>query len=236
MDRPPLNFILKVLVGSRAHGLNTEVSDYDYRGVFVQPTSAILGLNGATQTTSWIEGKEHEQQAGSKLDDTAWEIGHFLRLATHCNPTILEVFAAPLADPVWEKYEEGKELRELFPAVWNPKSVRDAFVGYGLNQRKKFLDDKDRRASKYAVAYLRTLLQAERLLTHGVLTVNFALHEEYQTLLAFKTGLVTVGQVIDKCQQWEARVHRAAEGCDHKADLNRINEFLLKVRKAHWDD
>jgi predicted nucleotidyltransferase len=30
--------ILKVLVGSRAHDLYTEDSDYDYRGVFIYPT------------------------------------------------------------------------------------------------------------------------------------------------------------------------------------------------------
>mgnify|MGYP001501964861 CR=1 FL=1 len=46
-----LYFILKVLVGSRAHGLSTETSDYDYRGVFVQPTETILSLGGKVQTT-----------------------------------------------------------------------------------------------------------------------------------------------------------------------------------------
>lgn len=225
-----LKFILKVLVGSRAHGLHTETSDYDYRGVFVQPTSAIVSLNGATQTTSWIEA-DREELAGNKIDDTAWEIGHFLRLATHCNPTILEVFAAP----VEEADEDGLALRDLFPYVWNPKSVRDAFIGYGLNQRKKFLEDKDNRAHKYAVAYFRTLLQAERLLVHGVLPVNFKTHPEYPTLMLFKTGLVSRGQVIDKCIQWEGYVREAAESCNHKPDLERVNDFLLAVRKAHWD-
>ena len=227
-----LNFILKVLVGSRAHGLHTDTSDYDYRGVFVQPTSAIVSLNGTVQQTSWIEGDDRRvEQAGNKVDDTAWEIGHFLRLATHCNPTILEVFAAPIETVT----EEGIGLRDLFPYVWNPKAVRDAFVGYGLNQRKKFLEDKDNRAHKYAVAYFRTLLQAERLLTHNVLTVNFRLHPEYATLMLFKQGLVSVGQVIDKCQQWEHYVREAADGCKHRPDLDRVNDYLLKVRKAHWD-
>lgn len=228
-----LNFILKVLVGSRAHGLHTDTSDYDYRGVFVQPTSAIVSLNGTVQQTSWIEGDDRRvEQAGNKVDDTAWEIGHFLRLATHCNPTILEVFAAPVEEIT---FPEGEDLRKLLPAVWNPKAVRDAFVGYGLNQRKKFLEDKDNRAHKYAVAYFRTLLQAERLLTHGVLTVNFRTHAEYATLMMFKQGLVSVGQVIDKCQQWEQYVREAAANCGHKPDLDQVNDFLLRVRKAHWD-
>jgi len=36
--------ILKVLVGSRAHGLANKDSDYDYRAVYVLPTSKILSL------------------------------------------------------------------------------------------------------------------------------------------------------------------------------------------------
>lgn len=236
-ETPKLDFILKVLVGSRAHGLHHEHSDYDYRGVFVQPTAAILGLSGSVRTTSWIEGDKHLTEPGSKIDDTAWEIGHFLKLATHCNPSILEVFAAPIVEfEGWtlSHQAEGRSLRALLPYVWNPKGVYDAFVGYGLNQRKKFLDDKDARPTKYAVAYLRTLLQAERLLIHGVLAVDFQYHEEFQTLQLFKAGLASKGQVIDKCQEWERRVYEAAANCDHKPDLARVEEFLLSVRRNHF--
>ena len=79
--------ILKVLVGSRAHGLADENSDYDYRAVYVVPTSKILSINYKYVANTWIEGKE---------DNTAYEIGHFLKLACNCNPTILEVLKAPI--------------------------------------------------------------------------------------------------------------------------------------------
>jgi len=75
--------ILKVLVGSHAHGLATAESDFDYRAVFVQPTSEILGLGHKAQNNQWIEGD---------IDNTSYEIGHFLFLATKSNPTILEGF------------------------------------------------------------------------------------------------------------------------------------------------
>lgn len=228
-----LKFILKVLVGSRAHGLHTEQSDYDYRGVFVQPTQEILKIGGHVQRTSWVEGRD-VKEAGNKIDDTAWEIGHFLELATHCNPSILEVFAAPVVEEGTNWI--GRTLQELFPAVWHPRRVRDAFIGYGLNQRKKFLEDKDQRPHKYAVAYLRVLLQAERLLTHGVLPTNMQYHEEYQTLIAFKTGVVSRGQVIDKCLYWQARVENAAEHCKHEPDLDKVNDFLLDVRRRYWNE
>lgn len=224
-----MNWILKVLVGSRSDGLHTETSDYDYRGVFVQPTEEILSLNGTVRQTSWVEGRD-TGQAGAKEDDTAWEVGHFLKLALQCNPTILEVFAAP----VIEATDEGYALRDLFPVVWDHKRVRDAFVGYGLNQRKKMLEGKDARPSKYATAYLRTLIQAEQLLTHGSLRVDFRTHEEYQTLLMFRNGMTTAGAVIDKCREWEARVDEALQVSRHEPDPEKINGFLLSVRRSHW--
>lgn len=223
------DWILKVLVGSRAHGLHTETSDYDYRGVFVQPTSEILSLHGTVRQTSWIEGRPIDQ-AGAKEDDTAWEIGHFLKLAMHCNPTILEVFAAPMNGGT----PEGEALQNLFPYIWDPKKVRDAFVGYGLNQRKKMLEGKDTRPQKYATAYLRTLIQAEVLLRQGVLLVNFEHHEEFQTLLLFRNRMTSAGQVIDKCQEWEFRIGEALEDCRQVQDLEPVNQFLLDIRRAHW--
>ena len=36
--------ILKVLTGSRAYGLDTPESDYDYHGVYVTPTSELLAI------------------------------------------------------------------------------------------------------------------------------------------------------------------------------------------------
>jgi Predicted nucleotidyltransferase. len=62
----------------------------------------LLTLGTPHATTTWIEGKE---------DNTSWEIGHFLHLATKCNPTILETFLAPVVETTpW-----GDELRALFP-------------------------------------------------------------------------------------------------------------------------
>lgn len=214
--------ILKVLIGSQAHGLATPESDNDYRGVFVAPTAEILRLGGSRKQTSWIEGKD---------DDTSWEIGHFLHLATKCNPTILEVFLAP----VLEETSEGKAIRELFPWMWNSIDVLNAFVGYGLNQRKKFLDEKDARPQKYAVAYLRTLYQGWELLRTGTFTIRVSETEIGETLKRWKAGEWTVGEVMDLCVKWERNIKEAyTENPDKKTDLVRINDFLLGVRYMHW--
>lgn len=219
--------ILKVLVGSRAHKLHNEDSDRDLRGVFLVPTKELLKINAPKVTTSWIEGKTKQAE-----DNTMWELGYFLHLATHCNPTILEVFKAP----VIESTDIGNSLRKLFPRIWNSVDVRNAFKGYGLNQRKKFLEDKDKRPDKYATAYLRTLVQAYYLLTFQELIVDMSNTEEFETLKRFKAGDYSKGEVIDKCYAWEDKVNKAYEhNPDKETDLDQLNTWLVKVRKRNWD-
>lgn len=214
--------ILKVLVGSKAHGLATPESDNDYRGVFVQPTTELLKIGGVTQQTSWIEGKE---------DDTSWEIGKFLLMATKCNPTIMEVFKAPLI----EANNYGQALRNLFPYVWNSRYVMDAYVGYGLNQRKKFLDRVDGREHKYACAYLRSLYNGWELLSTGTFSMDLSKTPIYSVAKRFKNGDYKMGEVIDQCMYWDDRVKEAYKlNPDKKTDLNKVNEFLLQVRGGHW--
>lgn len=229
--------ILKVIVGSQAHGLATPESDYDYRGVFVVPTSELLRLGGTVKTTSWIEGKD---------DDTCWEIGHFLNMAVHCNPTILETFLAPRWNyphsdrvPFTEEAhileKMGSDLRELFPHVWNSTDVMNAFIGYGRNQRKKFLDNKDQREAKYATAYLRVLYNAWELLTTGTFSSNMSKTSIFDTLKRFKNKEYKMGEVMQLCYDWEKMVEEAyKQNPDKKTNVEPVNEFLLKVRKYLW--
>ena len=221
------NTILKTLVGSRAHKLDNPDSDYDYRGVFIVPTKELLRLDVSKKLkTNWQEGDTKEA-----ADNTQWELGHFLKMATQCNPTILEVFKAP----VEEATDLGRSLRRLFPRVWNSKRVMDAFIGYGMNQRKKFLKRDDARPHKYATAYLRTLIQAWYLLTLGELLVDMSDVAEYDTLKRFKSGEYEMGEVIQVCWDWEKKVRTAYEhNPDKVTDMDQINAWLLKVRKVHW--
>lgn len=219
--------ILRVLVGSHAHGLATESSDMDFRGVFVYNTRDLLKLGQKPGMTEWVEADRAKQE---KEDSTDYELGHFLNLATHCNPTILEVFTAPMIDTT----HEGYQLRELFPYIWHPKGVRNAFIGYGLNQRKKFLEDKDIRPAKYATAYLRTLYQAWVLLSEGKLPLDMVNTPVYDVLKRWKSGIYTKGEVVDTCLTWQQKVEDACKTCDQKQDLGKVNDFLLDIRRRFW--
>lgn len=215
--------IVKALVGSQAHGLATPESDFDYRGVFVESTEDLLSLNGTTRQTQWQEGRQ---------DDVSWEIGHFLHLATKCNPTIMEVFHSPHID---FKGPYAYDLLELFPHVWNSKGVRDAFCGYGINQRKKFLDERGPRKDKYAVAYLRTLYNAWELLSTHDFSVCVTGTEIEDTCRRWRRGEYEIGEVIQLTREWENKVNTAYEANPSKeTNMEAINRFLLQVRRAYW--
>ena len=225
--------ILKVLVGSRAHGLNTDNSDYDWRGVFVTPTSDILSLGSKPDQTTWFEGKE---------DNTSFEVGKLLLMAQQCNPTILEMFRAEPSYEFDDDYSEegfsnyGRDLQALFPHIWQPQRVCDAFIGYGLNQRKKFLEDKDVRPAKYATAYLRTLIIAEQLLSTGTFSLDVSQHSMYGILKRWRGGSYKKGEVIDLCGDMEKEVRISLADHPTNPDYNpeKVNQFLLKIRQENW--
>lgn len=243
--------LFKTIVGSHAHGLAGPDSDIDYRGVFVQPTRELLAIGPKAATSSWIEGQE---------DDTSYEVGHFLFLATKSNPSILEVFRAPLAPaPPWTVPPTGLAfyqptyapllIENLFPHVWSSQGVRDAFMGYGRNQRTKLFSDKPQdagRRHKYAVAWLRTLYNAHCLLTTGTFDMDVIGTPVEPTLRTWKAGRgiygtekypvpMTVHEVIQVCQEWEQRVQEAYEANpDKRTEVEPVNDALLRIRKDFW--
>jgi len=227
--------ILKVLVGSRGYGIYDDDADYDYRGVYVLPTRRILSLGYRYKGTHWIE----EESIGA-IDDTSYELGHFLQLASKCNPTILNTLKAPVV----ETNSWGLKLRKLFSCFIDPKRMYDAFVGYGLNQRKKMLDNKDNRWKKYGAAYLRQLYYLYCYFTTGdydfmiskgaKIEHNLMIH---QTIEGIKRGSYSTGWIIDLATEIKNIIDRNIEEEGYStstADSDKVNKFLLHVRKEFW--
>ena len=173
--------ILKGLVGSHAHGLASNESDRDYRRVYVIPTEDMFQLGFKYPGTQWTK---------EDGDETAWEIGQFLLLATQGHPLVLETFLAP----VEQSDKWGQHLRSLFPDVWSSEKAFESFVNYAHNQRQKFLEKKDGRPEKYAAAYLRVLQNLCELLETGTFTIHIAPTELGKKILSIKQGKYRTGE------------------------------------------
>ena len=239
--------ILKVVVGSQAHGLATPESDIDYRGVFICPLTDIVDMKHKDNTGNiqWYEDSTGE----GKQDQSIYELKHFLNLAVGSNPSILEV----LVSPVKESTPEGDELRSLFPLLWSSLGVYSAFGGYSHNQLKKFIDEKDARPWKYMTARMRVLMLGIELLRYGTMTVNvqdqyklleqhirndnldFPVTDMRTYLRAIKTGQASRGHAIDVSQHLSEQLKAAYDANPNKlSDFDAANAFLLKMRKSHW--
>ena len=211
--------VLKVLVGSHAHGLAGPDSDRDFRRVYVMPTADMFRLRFKPPGTQW-------EKTGD--DETAWELGPFLSLAVQCHPLALETLVAPtISVDQW-----GTELQQLFPAIWNPAQAYQAFIGYGLNQRTKFLEKKDGRPAKYAATYIRVLYHLCELLETGTFTLRIADTAIGTTIAKLKDGAFRTGEVIDLGEHWTEEATRRLAQCHHQSDPAAIDAFLIRIRKA----
>ncbi|TKB87273.1 MAG: hypothetical protein E8D43_06110, partial [Nitrospira sp.] len=153
--------ILKVVVGSHAHGLAGPESDKDYRSVFVLPTAELFRVGFKYQGTRMMK---------EEADETSWEIGHFLQLALQGHPLVLETLVAPVVT----MDDWGAELRQLFPRLWSAQAAHESFLNYCDNQRKKMLEKKDGRPAKYAAAYVRVLFNLCELLERGTFSIRIS--------------------------------------------------------------
>lgn len=119
--RAPQCLLLEVISGSRAYGLNTEKSDTDIKGIFVQPME------------SWFGFQRIEQVNNATNDECFYELGRFVELAAKNNPTVLEMLATP-EDCV--KYRHP--LMDHFPLeLFLSKLCQDAFTGFANSQIKR---------------------------------------------------------------------------------------------------
>jgi predicted nucleotidyltransferase len=211
--------ILKVLVGSHAHGLASEESDRDYRRVYVIPTEEMFQLGFKYPATQWTKGDR---------DETAWEIGQFLLLATQGHPLVLETLLAPvITADAW-----GEQLRGLLPALWSPQKAFEAFTNYANNQRTKLLEKKDGRPAKYAAAYIRVLYNLCELLASGSFHVLVADTPAGERLARIKDGQYRLGEVMDWGEELTQQAQQLTAARRDESDLQRINAFLVAIRRA----
>lgn len=118
----PQNIILEGITGSKAYGLDTETSDTDLKGIYVSPTSKVLGLHGVKETI------DH-----TNPDWTYYEISKFISLALKANPTILEMLYLEGYRIITKQGHMLVDNRHLFLS----NRIRHSYGGYVFSQARK---------------------------------------------------------------------------------------------------
>lgn len=168
-----MHVLLRGVVGSTAYGMSRPGSDIDRLGVFAHDAALFFGLDQPSKSI-----------VTTRPDISYLEAGHVIRLLLRVNPT--------LTDLLWlEQYEVktslGDELIGLRTAVLSATRVREAYVGYALQQCRKLLSRGDgtfnpdvrKRTAKHARHIKRLVDQGLELYVTGRLTVRLADPQSY---------------------------------------------------------
>ncbi|MFI6737460.1 DNA polymerase beta superfamily protein [Nonomuraea sp. NPDC050451] len=208
------DMILTVVMGSRAYGLETEASDTDRRGVFVAPTAAF-----------WRLEKPATHRDGPLPEQFSWEVERFCVLALEANPTALECLWSPIVEVITPA---GRRLRELRRAFLSERA-RQSFAGYAESQFRRI--DPAAPKWKQAMHMIRLLLSGLHLIRHGEPLVQVGPHRE--RLLAIRRGEVPWAEVDAWRAELAAEVAAAGSVLPERPDRERVEEFLVGVRKEH---
>jgi uncharacterized protein len=220
-----MKVILKALVGSHLYGLDTEDSDYDYNGIFVESTNKILSLH-----------KPQETRVSKDPDSTMHEVEKFMRLAAKGNPTVLELLFCPeYIELTWE----GKLLvssRKDFLS----NSIRASFGGYAYQQAVKLQKRESEgmvgfgpavknRYAKHARHCFRLLHQGRMLLETGDLNPVLDNPEEY-----FAIGELPVEALVEKFTE-EYEIFKAAPSVlPDEPDWAKLDAMLFMIRGLNY--
>jgi hypothetical protein len=223
-----VKIILQGIVGSTAYGLDTPSSDIDRMGVFVAPTKEIVSFH-----------PPKESIVTAKPDVTLHEVGKFLSLVLRCNPSVTEL--------LWlDDYEEadlewGLALTDLRRKVLSAHLVKNAYLGYATQQFKKLLargdgtfgPDLAKRTQKHARHLRRLVDQGYELYTTGKLAVRV---KDPEVIRYFGQRVEADPEVaIAYMARAEAQFATARTVLPAHPDEKSAEEFLLAIRKAHWE-
>lgn len=211
--------IYRVIVGSRAYGLDHAESDTDRRGIYLPPADVHWSMFGVPEQ---LENKDTEE--------CYWELQKFLVLALKANPNILECLYSPLIETITPLAQELLGMREIFLS----KLVYQTYNGYVMSQFKKLEQDIRARGElkwKHAMHLIRLLLSGVTLLREGFVPVRVEEHRD--ELLAIRRGEMSWGEVNAR----RLRLHKefdaalATTKLPERPDYERANTFLLRARR-----
>lgn len=232
--------VLRVEVGSTAHGVTHSTNDMDEIAVYVPSPSEMLGLSCPEGFTYRPGRGPHDPSGPGDLDRTYYSLRKFVSLLAKGNPSILYT----LHGPVLEANAIGYLLRSASHKFRNNKT-RNAYLGYAKDQRERIQGTRGaagrmRRSPegdgeidwKYAMHMLRLGIQGVEYFQTGHIS-SPSLELDY--LKAVRAGEVELFDVVAKALDNEAKLF--SMGLPANAEYNSwMDELLVNAHVKTWKD
>lgn len=213
--------IVKVLVGSRAHGTFRPDAPYEERSIYVG--NSCYGRAHATQRYDHMPARE--KRKGELL-----ELYDFACLLLRNKPRMIEILAArPKAT-----MPEGDELRAMLPAFLSKDLVRQRFLNAARRKSAKFQSQKRMFSDVRQDAmcdYLRLLFNGAELLRTGNMSVNVLQSDIGSSWFSAGRGELPVQEVLRLGGSLERQLERAynESRLPSAVDLAPIDAFFDRI-------
>jgi len=213
--------IYRVVIGSRAYGLDHDESDTDRRGVYLPPSALHWSLAGVP-----------EQLEKEATQECYWELQKFVTLALKANPNVLEVLYSPLVEHVDPLAEPLVDQRDIFLS----RLVYQTFNGYVLSQFKKL----NRHHDKHGTVKWKHAMHLIRLLLAGIATLRGA-HVPVRVAEPHRDALLEIrdgGMPFHRVDAWRVELHRefdaayASTSLPERPDYAKANAILIDARRS----
>lgn len=210
--------IFRVIVGSRAFGLDTEESDTDRRGIYLPPANLHWSLYCVPEQLE-------------RGEEAYWELQKFIKLALKANPNILEALNSPKVEYVAPIAEQLLAQRHIFMS----KLLYQTYNGYVISQFKKMRIHLQNHGSirwKHAMHLIRLLLSGITALESNEIMVDVGDYRE--KLLSIKQEEMTWEEV----NEWRLQLHKQFDAAyqitklPERPDYEAANNYLIEARKS----
>lgn len=229
------------LSGAHSYGFPSPDSDLDLKGIHIESTAGLVGLNQPTLHADRMEIIE-----GVEIDYTSNEIGAALHGVLKGNGNYIERVLGHIL-PV-----QSAELEGLKPLVQRSMSrrIHGHYRGFATSQQKA-TDDPKTATAKKMLYVLRTTLTGAHALNTGTIQIDVTkLFDEYgfgdaRELVQLKQTGERVALLDPMLSHWRARLTAAFETLDRARDKSplpempantaEISDWLLDLRRRFFD-
>ena len=191
--------------GSRCWGFASADSDYDVRFVYVRPLNDYLRLEGVRDTIEW--------RLDDEFDVAGWDLGKFLRLMRHSNPTAFEWLGSTI---VYREEPCFQAVKDVAGACFDPVAHAHHYLGM---------------ATKHAIRYLRAgnaTLKRYLYALRAILACKWAVENRRPVPMAFSElcGAMLDPELVPLVTNLVKIKREGLEG-DHQEAIPELDEWLI---------
>lgn len=230
------DLLLVGLTGSRAYGTHRPDSDYDYKGLYLAPTTSLIGMYPPKyEKMTAHEPKIEDDGTGREVGYTYHELAKGMHLMTQSNPDAIELLWLTDYDILDDRGKELLDMRDLFPTK---SQVRSSYLGYAHQQHQLLVrhgrlgNGMDKRLPKHARHLVRLLRAGYLFYTEGRLEIKVPDPAELNEVADRVTTDLDFGSRL--LALYNEKFEAATSPLRDKPDHPQINDFLLRMRKDHW--